>query len=75
MPTALEMRTTLRSIAPFARVACNGFNLPLSSALQSRAGPAVLNLYRGYAEVYQRTKPHVNIGALLDLLSEDWYIH
>ena len=58
------MRTALRSLAPFARAARNGFNSPHSLTLRSRAGPAVLNLYRGYAEVYERTKPHVNIGAL-----------
>lgn len=57
------MSTAFRSIAPFVRTARQSLKTgrvsPLQSALRSNA--AALNLYRTYA-VYERTKPHVNIG-------------
>jgi elongation factor Tu len=58
------MRASLQKIAPFARAARSGFNAPLSLSLRKQTAAGVLNLYRGYAEVYERTKPHVNIGTI-----------
>lgn len=57
------MSATFRSLAPFARTARFAFKKtgnPLVSLQQQSRSP-VLNLRRGYA-VYERTKPHVNIG-------------
>ncbi|KAI6359716.1 translation elongation factor Tu [Pyricularia grisea] len=59
------MSATFRSLAPFARTARFAFKKtgnPLVSLQQQSRSP-VLNLRRGYA-VYERTKPHVNIGTI-----------
>ena len=60
-----------RTLNPFLRTArtalkqSNGVN-PLQSALMQRqSGVQILNTARTYAAVFQRTKPHVNIGMKL----------
>lgn len=59
------MSTAFRSVAPFLRTARHGLKTgrasPLQSAIKSQNAAGILNLYRTYA-VYERTKPHVNIG-------------
>ncbi|EOO01533.1 putative elongation factor tu protein [Phaeoacremonium minimum UCRPA7] len=59
------MSASLRTIAPFLRTARSSFRKPAHPliALQRQSATPVLNLYRGYA-VYERTKPHVNIGTI-----------
>lgn len=59
------MSATFKSIAPFARTARFALKKtgnPLIS-LQHQSRSPVLNLRRGYA-VFERTKPHVNIGTI-----------
>lgn len=60
------MSTAFRSIAPFLRTARYGLKSgsvnPLQAALKNnRSAAGVLNIARTYA-VFERTKPHVNIG-------------
>ncbi|UKZ83478.1 translation elongation factor Tu [Trichoderma virens FT-333] len=62
------MSTAFRSIAPFLRTARHGLKAgsvnPLQAALKNnRSAAGVLNLARTYA-VFERTKPHVNIGTI-----------
>ncbi|KAJ3517161.1 hypothetical protein NM208_g14747 [Fusarium decemcellulare] len=61
------MSTAFRSLAPFLRTARHGLKAnpinPLQSAFKKQNASGVLNLYRTYA-VYERTKPHVNIGTI-----------
>ncbi|KAM4056138.1 elongation factor tu GTP binding domain-containing protein [Hirsutella rhossiliensis] len=56
------MSTAFRSVAPFLRTARHGLN-PLQSAIKKQSASGILNLYRTYA-VFERTKPHVNIGTI-----------
>jgi len=59
------MPATLRTLAPFlrtARLSLRQNQNPLVSLQRQTRSPA-LNFGRSYA-VYQRTKPHVNIGTL-----------
>jgi len=56
-----------RSVAPFLRTAQSALRQgnsasPLQHAWQRQNGVAVLNAVRTYAAVFERTKPHVNIG-------------
>lgn len=55
--------SSFRTVAPFLRTARTSLRSahPLVS-LQRQSTSPVLNLRRGYA-VYERTKPHVNIGS------------
>lgn len=59
------MSTAFRSIAPFLRTARQGLSSssanPLRSAFKTQNAAGVLNIYRTYA-VFERNKPHVNIG-------------
>lgn len=59
------MSASLRSVAPFFRTARaslrQGNVSPLQAALKRQNVSPILNVYRTYA-VYERTKPHVNIG-------------
>ncbi|PHH91226.1 hypothetical protein CDD83_1276 [Cordyceps sp. RAO-2017] len=61
------MSTAFRSLAPFLRTARHGLKSgrvnPLHSAIKSQNASGILNIYRTYA-VYERTKPHVNIGTI-----------
>ena len=61
------MSAALRTLAPFLRAsrsALSGSTVnPLQSAVRSQNVTAALNLYRSYA-VYERSKPHVNIGTI-----------
>lgn len=61
------MSSAFRSVAPFLRTARQGLRggrvNPLQSALKPQAAAGMLNLYRSYA-VFERTKPHVNIGTI-----------
>jgi elongation factor Tu len=61
-----------RTVAPFLRTARSVLQTTsVSPLLRSRAGASVLNGARTYAAVFERTKPHVNIGVYyLDL--ESW---
>ncbi|KAJ4407653.1 translation elongation factor Tu [Gnomoniopsis sp. IMI 355080] len=56
--------SSLRTLAPFLRTARSSLRSsnPLISLQRQTASP-VLNLRRGYA-VFERTKPHVNIGTI-----------
>ncbi|KAJ4389502.1 translation elongation factor Tu [Gnomoniopsis smithogilvyi] len=56
--------SSLRTLAPFLRTARSSYRSgnPLISLQRQSASP-VLNLRRGYA-VFERTKPHVNIGTI-----------
>lgn len=59
------MPASLRTIAPFlrtARLSLRQTQSPLVS-LQRQTRTPVLNFARTYA-VYERTKPHVNIGTI-----------
>ncbi|KJZ74237.1 Elongation factor Tu [Hirsutella minnesotensis 3608] len=56
------MSAAFRSVAPFLRTARHGLN-PLQSAIKKQNASGILNIYRSYA-VYERTKPHVNIGTI-----------
>ena len=58
----LKMPAALRAIAPFLRTARSGLrsSSPLLN-LQRQTRSPVLNLARSYA-VFERSKPHVNIG-------------
>lgn len=64
---SFAMSTAFRSLAPFMRTARSGLSAgrinPLQSALKKQNAAGVLNLYRSYA-VFERTKPHVNIGTI-----------
>ncbi|TAQ89581.1 hypothetical protein B7494_g2084 [Chlorociboria aeruginascens] len=58
-----------RSVAPFLRTArstlLQGNSVsPLHHALRRQNGASVLNTARTYATVFERTKPHVNIGTI-----------
>ncbi|PHH64970.1 hypothetical protein CDD81_3607 [Ophiocordyceps australis] len=61
------MSAAFRSVAPFLRASRHGLGAgqanPLQLAVKRHNASAVLNLYRTYA-VYERTKPHVNIGTI-----------
>ena len=61
------MSTAFRSLAPFLRTARSGIQTgranPLQSAFKKQNAAGVLNLYRTYA-VFERSKPHVNIGTI-----------
>ncbi|KAK1655607.1 translation elongation factor Tu [Colletotrichum phormii] len=61
------MSASLRSVAPFFRTARaslrQGNVSPLQAALKRQNVSPILNVYRTYA-VYERTKPHVNIGTI-----------
>ncbi|KAK3378454.1 elongation factor Tu GTP binding domain-containing protein [Podospora didyma] len=59
------MSVSLRAIAPFARAARSAFRQSTNPlvTLQRQTQSPVLNWAR-YASVYQRTKPHVNIGTI-----------
>ena len=67
---SLKMPTFARSVAPFLRTARSALQQgnsisPLQHALQRQNGAAVLSAARTYATVFERTKPHVNIGRLI----------
>jgi elongation factor Tu len=56
-----------RTVTPFLRTARSALQQgnsvsPLQHALRRQNGAAVLNAARTYATVFERTKPHVNIG-------------
>ncbi|KIN04862.1 hypothetical protein OIDMADRAFT_157288 [Oidiodendron maius Zn] len=58
-----------RSITPFVRTARSALQLgnsvnPLHNALRRQNAVAFVNATRSYAAVYERTKPHVNIGTI-----------
>ncbi|CAG9999774.1 unnamed protein product [Clonostachys byssicola] len=61
------MSAAFRSIAPFLRTARHGLKngnvSPLQSALKRQNAAGFMNAYRTYA-VFERTKPHVNIGTI-----------
>lgn len=57
------MPTALRTLAPFLRAARSSSINPLVSLQRQNNRSSVLNFARSYA-VYQRTKPHVNIGTI-----------
>ncbi|KAG6008922.1 translation elongation factor Tu [Claviceps lovelessii] len=61
------MSSAFRSVAPFLRTARHGLRggrvNPLQSALKPHGAAGMLNLYRSYA-VFERSKPHVNIGTI-----------
>lgn len=61
------MSAAIRSVAPFLRTARHGLTSgrvsPLQTAFRSQKVPGIVNIYRKYA-VYERTKPHVNIGTI-----------
>ncbi|KOS18454.1 Elongation factor Tu [Escovopsis weberi] len=60
------MSAAFRSLGPFLRTAQNGFSRnvnPLQAALKGKNVAGVLNLARTYA-VFERSKPHVNIGTI-----------
>ncbi|CAH0053320.1 unnamed protein product [Clonostachys solani] len=61
------MSAAFRSIAPFLRTARHGLKngnvSPLQSALKRQNAAGFMNVYRTYA-VFERTKPHVNIGTI-----------
>ncbi len=61
------MPATLRTLAPFlrtARLSLRQNQNPLVSLQRQTRTPA-LNFARTYAAVYERSKPHVNIGTQL----------
>lgn len=62
------MSSALRSVAPFLRTARHGLRSgranPLQSALKPQGAAGMINIYRSYATVFERTKPHVNIGTI-----------
>lgn len=57
------MSAAFRSVAPFLRTARPGLGRvnPLQSAIKKQNASGILNIYRTYA-VFERSKPHVNIG-------------
>lgn len=60
------MSTAFRSVVPLLRTTRHGLKAagrasPLQSAIKRRNASGILNVYRTYA-VFERTKPHVNIG-------------
>lgn len=61
------MSTAFRSITPFLRTARqglrNGSANPLQYAMKKQTAAGALNIYRTYA-VFERSKPHVNIGTI-----------
>lgn len=60
------MSAAFRSIAPFVRTARQGLvsgrASPLQAAFRKQSVTGMLNICRTYAAVFERTKPHVNIG-------------
>lgn len=63
------MSAFARSVVPFLRTVrstlAGSRNInPLQAALQRQNGAQVYNVYRTYATVFERTKPHVNIGTI-----------
>ncbi|PSS13084.1 hypothetical protein M430DRAFT_52262 [Amorphotheca resinae ATCC 22711] len=63
------MQVFARSVNPFLRTARSALQQgnsvsPLQHALRRQNGAAVLNAARSYATVFERTKPHVNIGTI-----------
>lgn len=63
------MSAFVRSATPFLRTARSVLAVSrstnsLQAALQRQNGAQVHNAYRTYATVFQRTKPHVNIGTI-----------
>jgi hypothetical protein len=66
-----KMPVFVRSVAPFLRTARSALQQgnsvsPLQHALRRKNGASLLNGARTYAAVFERTKPHVNIGMLLE---------
>jgi elongation factor Tu len=63
------MSAAFRSVAPFLRTARHGLRNgrvnPLQSAFKPQNTSGMLNIYRSYAAVFERTKPHVNIGMIM----------
>jgi elongation factor Tu len=61
------MSSAFRSVAPFLRTARhglkNGNSSPLQTALKRQNTTKFMNVYRTYA-VFERSKPHVNIGTI-----------
>ncbi|PFH62090.1 hypothetical protein XA68_15181 [Ophiocordyceps unilateralis] len=61
------MSKNFRSVAPLLRTARHGLTTgridPLSSTIRRHNATGILNIFRTYA-VYERTKPHVNIGTI-----------
>lgn len=59
------MSASLRTLAPFLRTARTSWRKPTNPLinLQRQSASPVLNLARTYA-VYERSKPHVNIGTI-----------
>lgn len=59
------MSTAFRSVAPLLRTARRGLKTgklsPLQPCFTKQHAAGLLNIYRTYA-VFERTKPHVNIG-------------
>jgi hypothetical protein len=63
-----KMPVFVRSVAPFLRTARSALHQGNSASplLQAhRSGASVLNGARTYATVFERTKPHVNIGVYI----------
>jgi hypothetical protein len=63
----LKMPAFVRTVAPFLRTARSALQQgnsvsPLRHALRRQSGASFLNAARTYATVFERTKPHVNIG-------------
>lgn len=67
------MSTAFRSITPFLRTARqglrNGSANPLQYAMKKQTAAGALNIYRTYA-VFERSKPHVNIGQSAGIWAE-----
>jgi elongation factor Tu len=65
-----KMPSFARNVTPFLRTARSALQQgnsvsPLQHALRRQNGGAsVLNAARTYATVFERTKPHVNIGTI-----------
>jgi len=63
------MSAFARSVAPFLRTTSSALRhgnavSPLQHALRRQDGAQLLNAFRSYATVFERTKPHVNIGTI-----------
>ncbi|KAI1772879.1 translation elongation factor Tu [Hypoxylon cercidicola] len=62
------MSAFTRSLAPFLRASrhslSGGTANPLQFAVRQQNVAAALNITRSYAAVFERTKPHVNIGTI-----------
>lgn len=70
------MSAFARTVSPFLRTARAALQQgnsvsPLQHALRRQNGAQVLDAYRTYATAtFERTKPHVNIGAHLPIVTK-----